>query len=95
MLMDTFYANDVVQYDPITMKRMRCDFNEFMLDVHHRIHAYKKEHPQADPIPPVAAALSQEARLLCFDEMQIPDIADAMIIKRINVIVYKRTAPTT
>ena len=49
MLMDTFYqtcntgfANDVVQYDPITMKCMRCDFNEFMLDVHQPIHAYKK-----------------------------------------------------
>jgi hypothetical protein len=25
---------------------MRCDFNEFMLDVHYRIHAYKKEHPR-------------------------------------------------
>jgi protein AFG1 len=94
MLMDTFYANDVVQYDPITMKCMRCDFNEFMLDVHHRIHA-GKEHRRADPIPPVAAALAQEARLLCFDEMQIPDIADAMIIKQIDVIVYKRTAPMT
>jgi predicted ATPase len=53
MLMDSFYqtcntgfANDVVQYDPITMKCMRCDFNEFMLDVHQPIHAYKKEHPR-------------------------------------------------
>jgi predicted ATPase len=35
-----------VQYDPITMKCMRCDFNEFMLDVHQPIHAYKKEHPR-------------------------------------------------
>mmetsp|Transcript_37926 Transcript_37926/g.61979 ORF Transcript_37926/g.61979 Transcript_37926/m.61979 type:complete len:173 (+) Transcript_37926:1-519(+) len=57
-----------------------------MLDVHQRIHAYKAMHPRSDPIPPVAAALAKEARLLCFDEMQITDIADAMIIKRLFTI---------
>ena len=80
MLMDAFYqtcntgfANDVVQYDPITMKCMRCDFNEFMLDVHQPIHAYKKEHPRADPIPPVAskgfAALESSSLLLGINEL--------------------------
>jgi len=57
-----------------------------MLDVHQRIHAYKAMHPRSDPIPPVAAALAKEARLPCFDEMQITDIADAMIIKRLFTI---------
>jgi len=70
-------------YHPISMKHRRCHFHEFMLDVHQRIHAYKANHPKADPIPPVAAALAKEATLLCFDEMQITDIADAMIIKRL------------
>ena len=73
----------IIQYKPIKRTCMRCHFHEFMLDVHQRIHIYKANHPRADPIPPVAAALAREARLLCFDEMQITDIADAMIIKRL------------
>ncbi|KAL7554140.1 hypothetical protein ACHAWF_017546 [Thalassiosira exigua] len=71
---------------PIRRSRRRCHFHEFMLDVHERIHAYKKRHPRADPIPPVAAALARESRLLCFDEMQITDIADAMIVSRLLTI---------
>ncbi|KAL7512073.1 hypothetical protein ACHAXN_009010 [Cyclotella atomus] len=90
MLMDLFYQTctsgfntDTIQYHPIKRKCMRVHFHEFMLDVHQRIHAYKKRHSRADPIPPVAAELANEARLLCFDEMQVTDIADAMIIKRL------------
>ena len=56
------------------------------IDVHQRIHNYKTTHPKADPIPPVAASIALESRLLCFDEMQITDIADAMIIKRLFTI---------
>ena len=70
MLMDLFYetcksgfASDTVQYHPIKRKCLRCHFHEFMLDVHQRIHAYKKVHPRDDPIPPVAAALAKEARV--------------------------------
>lgn len=70
MLMDLFYetcksgfASDTAQYHPIKRKCLRCHFHEFMLDVHQRIHEYKKIHPRADPIPPVAAALAKEARV--------------------------------
>jgi protein AFG1 len=59
-----------------------------MLDVHQRIHNYKKKHPRSDPIPSVAASLAQEARLLCIDEMQVTDIADAMIMKRLLTILF-------
>ena len=85
MLMDTFY--EVCNSgEPIRRRRLRCHFHEFMLDVHQRIHAYKKENPRSDPIPPVAASIAKEARLLAFDEMQITDIADAMILKRLFTI---------
>ena len=86
MLMDLFYSvcdaghvEEDVEYKPIGRRRKRMHFHEFMLDVHQRIHAYKANHPRADPIPPVAADLAREARLLCFDEMQITDIADGEI----------------
>ncbi|MBO6623485.1 MAG: cell division protein ZapE, partial [Roseicyclus sp.] len=36
-----------------------------------------------DAIKPVASAISKDLRLLCFDEMQITDIADAMIVGRL------------
>ena len=54
-----------------------------MIQIHQKIHTFKKLHPKSDPIPSITAQIAREARVLCFDEMQITDIADAMIIKRI------------
>jgi protein AFG1 len=64
-------------------KVRRAHFHEFMLDIHDRIHQYKRIHPKSDPLPAVALSLAQEARLLCLDEFQVTDIADAMILKRL------------
>jgi protein AFG1 len=65
------------------IKVRRAHFHEFMLDIHDRIHQFKQMHPKSDPLPAVALSLSQEARLLCLDEFQVTDIADAMILKRL------------
>ncbi|ASY64560.1 ATPase component BioM of energizing module of biotin ECF transporter [Sinorhizobium sojae CCBAU 05684] len=82
MLMDMFF--DAV---PIQRKR-RAHFHEFMADVHERIYRHRQklknvETKLADPIPPVASELLGEARLLCFDEFSVTDIADAMILARL------------
>ena len=82
-LMDLFHT--VLCQGDTTLQRhhRRAHFHEFMLDVHQRIHRYKQDNPRSDPIPAVALSLAQEARVLCFDEFQVTDIADAMILKRL------------
>jgi cell division protein ZapE len=76
MLMDLFY-----KATPFQPKR-RIHFHEFMAEVHERIAAARRGE-QGDPIPQVARVLAAQARLLCFDELHVTDIADAMILGRL------------
>ena len=74
-VMDMFF-----EAAPLEQKR-RVHFYAFMLEVHERIHRRRRE--RGDPIGPVAREIGSEATLLCFDEFDVTDIADAMILSRL------------
>lgn len=89
MLMDLFF--ECVQ----VRRKRRVHFAEFMLEVHARIAEARKQEV-GDPIPPVAAALAEEARLLAFDEMMVTNSPDAMIVSRLFIeLMAKRVTVVT
>ena len=83
MLMDLFYEGA-----PVTPKR-RVHFHAFMQEVHAAIHA-ARARGAGDPVGPVADAIADGATLLAFDEMQITDITDAMLVGRLFQRLFER-----
>jgi cell division protein ZapE len=85
MLMDLFFDTADVT------RKQRIHFHRFIQNVHTRIHAWKKSHPNvSDPIPPLADQIAADSALLCFDEFQVNDIADAMILGRLFQALFDR-----
>ncbi|MFD1797739.1 AFG1 family ATPase [Paracoccus aurantiacus] len=83
MLMDL-----IMEAAPIRAKR-RVHFHEFMQEIQAGLNEARKRGDQ-DAVRPVAEQVAAGARLLCFDEMQITDIADAMIVGRLFEVLFER-----
>ena len=95
ILMDLFFA---CAPEP---RKTRTHFHAFMARVHDLIRQWREGDVKArravfgqskgdDPIRPVAELIASEARLLCFDELQVTDIADAMILGRLFEALFEQ-----
>ncbi len=85
MLMDLFFETADVA------RKQRIHFHRFIQTVHARIHAYRKANPDlSDPIPPLADQIAADSALRCFDEFQVNDTADAMILGRLCQALFDR-----
>jgi cell division protein ZapE len=82
MLMDLFYETATFRH------KHRAHFHEFMAEVHDRL-AAARACVSGDPIAHVAAEITKRSTLLCFDEMHITDIADAMILARLFKMLFE------
>lgn len=80
MLMDLFYDT----LPPNITSKTRVHFHNFMQDVHKSMHKIKLEHgTDTDAIMFVAAEMAERGSVMCFDEFQCTDVADAMILRRL------------
>lgn len=85
MMMDLFF--DKI---PVAEKR-RVHFNIFMLDVQKSLKDLRDQGKGKDPLPIVAANIAKDCTLLCFDEFQVYDIADAMILAGLFDALFKHS----
>ncbi len=76
MLMDIFLDATRIE------RKRRVHFHAFMQEIHESLHRARQKGT-TDPLTPVAREVAQQARLLCFDELQILDITDAMLVGRL------------
>jgi len=81
MLMDRFYENLDVPY------KMRSHFHRFMYEVHGELKQLKNLE---NPLEEVAERLALKARVICFDEFFVNDIADAMILGTLFEALFRR-----
>lgn len=77
MLMDLFYASTALE------KKKRVHFHAFMQGVHERIHEIRHAKSGADPVITLAREIADDTTLLCFDELQATDVADATLLFRL------------
>lgn len=73
-LMDSFY-----RCLPL-VRRRRVHFHHFMRDVHRELDKLKGT---PDPLDALAGRIAKRYRLVCFDEIALSDVADAMILGRL------------
>ena len=82
MMMDLFFHQVQIK------EKRRLHFHDFMKEVHQRILEKRTIEKNKDTVLLVGQDLAKKAKLLCFDEMEVKDIADAMILSRLFEVMF-------
>ena len=78
--MNLFYDS----IDDEIISKQKVHFHKFMLNVHQHMHQVKKSSSSSgDPLPTVVKRILENGKLICFDEFQVTDVADALILRRL------------
>lgn len=85
MLMDLFFG-----LVPEKIKKRRVHFHAFMIETHDWLHVRRGEGAVDNLLPDYAAHVAKGAKLLCFDEFHVTDVADAMILSRLFTALIER-----
>ena len=73
---------DIYYHSVSSTQKRREHFHHFMLDFHSHLHALRSSSaPTSNPIPVIAQQYAASYKLLCLDEFQVTDVADAMILR--------------
>lgn len=84
MLMDLFFESM-----PPGIAKRRIHFHEFMIETHDFLHKARQQHDSEAAILRLAKKVADEAKVLCFDEFHVTDVADAMILGRLFTHIFK------
>ena len=84
MLMDLFFEHVGFK------SKKRTHFHNFMAETHDLIHTLRKDQSIKNIPDKAAEIISNTSKLLCFDEMELRDIADAMVLNRLFIGLWNR-----
>ncbi|MFI4983669.1 MAG: cell division protein ZapE [Rickettsiales bacterium] len=77
-----------------TKRKLKVHFHEFMQDIHKSLHKWREKNSYTskayDPIPEIAGKIADKYTVICFDELQVNNIADAMILHRLFQVFFNR-----